>query len=158
MSFSLRDIASKSSITGWYALLPYSEGRNRYESTSASSSPVNGRRRSQPNVLANGSSLGTKEVKVRSASPPPTDTAPRAAKVTVDVASDSQSGLHKSSPKWQKPGGSKAQLQKQVGGPNCDSRGRLKRRGRLKPRSSRFTLSLFIGGGVAEAISSGHAV
>jgi hypothetical protein len=114
MSFSLRDIASKSSITGWYALLPYSEGRSRYESTSASASPVNGRRRPQPNVPANGSSLGTKEVKARSASPSPLDTEPQGAMLSVDAASDSQTASHKSSPKWHKPGGSKAQLQKQV--------------------------------------------
>ena len=116
MSFSLRDIASKSSITGWYTLLPYNDGRYRYESTSATASPSAARRRSQPTLPAVGSSLGTTEVNARSASPPPQNGDDKAA------SSAAPSSASKASPKWHKPSGSKAQLQKQVGPGLCVAR------------------------------------
>eukprot|EP00049_Salpingoeca_infusionum_P013992 m.260774 g.260774 ORF g.260774 m.260774 type:complete len:1226 (+) comp15565_c1_seq8:214-3891(+) len=54
LSFSLQELASTTTISGWFGLLPYGEGRKRHEdaesASSATQSPSLTRKRSQPTM------------------------------------------------------------------------------------------------------------
>lgn len=122
MSFSLQDIASTASISGWFALLPYHDGRERYQPLHEPPPPPAVTTGSKDKKAGDAASVAGKSTAKGSAAAGAAALQPRSASPpagegddddeTVSLAADGT----KKSPKWRIAGGGggKAALQKQV--------------------------------------------